>query len=167
MAIDNVVIGVLALQGAFIEHVHVMKRLSLPPVVVEVRTAVDLATIDALLIPGGESTTMALIAERSGFLQPLRDWVASGRPVWVRASVPAYAHRAHRTTTLTGRGLSARSGELRTGHVRGAHPHRQGGPSHQGRRPDAVGRARRQGQPQLLWLPGARSYPGVAGKGMR
>ena len=54
----------------------------------QVRTAADLAEVDALLIPGGESTTMALVAERSGLLQPLRDWIAGGRPVWVRACTP-------------------------------------------------------------------------------
>jgi pyridoxal 5'-phosphate synthase pdxT subunit len=52
----------------------------------QVRTAEDLAAIDALLIPGGESTTMALVAERTGLLVPLRAWIGSGRPVWVRGA---------------------------------------------------------------------------------
>lgn len=46
------------------------------------------AALDALIIPGGESTTMALVAERSGLLEPLRDWIAGGRPVWVLAYSP-------------------------------------------------------------------------------
>ena len=39
--------------------------------------------LDALIIPGGESTTMALIAERNGMLEKLREWVKKGKPVWV------------------------------------------------------------------------------------
>jgi len=68
------------------------------PPAMQVRTAADLAELDALLIPGGESTTMALVAERSGLLQPLRDWIAGGRPVWVRTCANA---RTRTTETLT------------------------------------------------------------------
>ena len=82
-----ITVGVLALQGAFVEHIKLLRRasLSLPanqldkPRVewsfIEVRTPSELSRCAALIIPGGESTTMALIASRSGLLEPLRDFV--------------------------------------------------------------------------------------------
>ena len=70
-------IGVLALQGAFLEHVKMLRRLGAQAV--EVRKAEQL---DGLIIPGGESTSMGLIAERWGLVEPLRQWVHSGRPTW-------------------------------------------------------------------------------------
>ena len=72
--------GVLALQGAFAAHASVLE--SLGATVVEVRTADDLALVDRLVVPGGESTTMSTAAERSGLLEPLRAFVASGRPTF-------------------------------------------------------------------------------------
>ena len=73
-------IGVLALQGAFIEHIKLLDKASiqLPETTwrfVEVRTPADLSTCDGLIIPGGESTTVALVASRSGLLEPLRSFV--------------------------------------------------------------------------------------------
>ncbi|KZT38696.1 SNO glutamine amidotransferase, partial [Sistotremastrum suecicum HHB10207 ss-3] len=47
-----------------------------------VKTVQDLAACDALIIPGGESTTIALLARLSGLLEPLREFVKSGKPVW-------------------------------------------------------------------------------------
>ncbi len=73
-------IGVLALQGAFIEHIHLLRRLGVEAI--EVRKPAQLAELDGLIIPGGESTTMGLVAERWGLVEPLRDWVKAGRPVW-------------------------------------------------------------------------------------
>ena len=73
-------IGVLALQGAFLEHVKMLRRLGAQAV--EVRKAEQLAELDGLIIPGGESTSMGLIAERWGLVEPLRQWVHSGRPTW-------------------------------------------------------------------------------------
>ena len=79
----NIVVGVLALQGAFYEHFKLLKRAS-PQVAIgqdgkweflEVRTAADLQKCDALIIPGGESTTVSLVASRSNLLEPLRDFV--------------------------------------------------------------------------------------------
>ncbi len=55
-------IGVLALQGAFIEHIHFLQALSVEAT--EVRKPEQLSELDGLIIPGGESTTMGLIAER-------------------------------------------------------------------------------------------------------
>ncbi|RUS21285.1 PdxT/SNO family [Endogone sp. FLAS-F59071] len=74
-------IGVLALQGAFVEHVHILKRLPEVGEVITVRTQEQLESIDALVIPGGESTAIALIAERCGLLEPLRKFVRS-KPTW-------------------------------------------------------------------------------------
>jgi 5'-phosphate synthase pdxT subunit len=50
--------------------------------VVEVRRVEQLSGLDALIIPGGESTTIARLIISNGFQQPLRDFCASGRPVW-------------------------------------------------------------------------------------
>jgi len=72
--------GVLALQGAFAAHARVLE--SLGATVVEVRTPDDLALVDRLVVPGGESTTMSMAAERTGLLEPLREFVATGRPTF-------------------------------------------------------------------------------------
>lgn len=73
-------IGVLALQGAFREHILHFQALGLNAT--EVRKPADLESIDGLVIPGGESTSMWLIAERQGILEPLRRWVKEGRATW-------------------------------------------------------------------------------------
>lgn len=73
-------IGVLALQGAFVEHIKKLRQLGAQAV--EVRKAEQLAALDGLIIPGGESTTMGLIAERWGLVEPLRRWVHGGHPTW-------------------------------------------------------------------------------------
>jgi 5'-phosphate synthase pdxT subunit len=72
-------VGVLALQGAFGAHRRVLERLG--AATVEVRTPEQLAGVDRLVVPGGESTTMSMMAERSGLLDPLAEYAASGRPV--------------------------------------------------------------------------------------
>ncbi len=77
---DTPTIGVLALQGAFEEHINMLERLGVRAV--EVRKPQALEGLDGLIIPGGESTSMALIAERWGLVEPLRRWVHSGRPTW-------------------------------------------------------------------------------------
>ena len=73
-------VGVLALQGAFREHIAILKRLDVEAV--EVRLAQELAGLDGLIIPGGESTSMGLVAERWGLVEPLRQWVHGGNPTW-------------------------------------------------------------------------------------
>ena len=73
-------IGILALQGAFLEHEAMMRHLGAQTV--QVRKPQQLAGLDGLILPGGESTTMGLVAERWGLVEPLRAWVRSGRPVW-------------------------------------------------------------------------------------
>ncbi len=76
----NVKVGVLALQGAFVEHKNVLTRLGVPSV--EVRLPEHLENLDGLIIPGGESTTIGLLAQKWGLLEPLRAFARSGRPVW-------------------------------------------------------------------------------------
>jgi 5'-phosphate synthase pdxT subunit len=73
-------VGVLALQGDVQEHVQVLADLGVAPR--EVRTAADLAVVDALILPGGESTTMSLLLESSGLLEPLRDRLREGLPAF-------------------------------------------------------------------------------------
>lgn len=76
----NTTIGVLALQGAFLEHETMLRQLGVRPV--EVRKPEQLTGLDGLIIPGGESTTMGLVAERWGLVAPLKAWVQSGKPTW-------------------------------------------------------------------------------------
>ncbi|MGH2536830.1 MAG: pyridoxal 5'-phosphate synthase glutaminase subunit PdxT [Candidatus Promineifilaceae bacterium] len=73
------VIGVLALQGAFREHLERLHALGVEAR--EVRLPADLEGLDGLIIPGGESTTIGRLAELYGFMEPLRAF-AAGRPVW-------------------------------------------------------------------------------------
>lgn len=76
----SVTVGVLALQGAFIEHVQLLKKAAEQEALpewefIEVRTPQELDRCDGLVLPGGESTTMSLVAARSNLLEPLRDFV--------------------------------------------------------------------------------------------
>ncbi|TEB28975.1 glutamine amidotransferase subunit pdxT [Coprinellus micaceus] len=77
----SVTVGILALQGAFVEHEAALQRLDRKIEVVLVKTPEDLEKCDALIIPGGESTTIALLARLSGLMDPLKKFV-SERPVW-------------------------------------------------------------------------------------
>ncbi len=70
-------VGVLALQGAFAAHSAVLRSLGIDTV--EVRTAEQLACVDALVLPGGESTTMSMLLERFGVLEPLRSRIHDDR----------------------------------------------------------------------------------------
>ncbi len=72
-------IGVLALQGDFEAHRRILEGEG--AAVREVRTPGDLDGLDALVMPGGESTTMTLGIEREGLAGPLADLIRSGRPV--------------------------------------------------------------------------------------
>jgi 5'-phosphate synthase pdxT subunit len=73
-------IGVLALQGAFTEHIAILRQLEAHAV--EVRTPAQMEGLDGLILPGGESTTMGLVAERWGLVEPIRVWVHGGKPTW-------------------------------------------------------------------------------------
>jgi 5'-phosphate synthase pdxT subunit len=72
------VVGVLALQGDFEAHSKIVE--SLGAEAREVRVPAQLEGLDALIIPGGESTTMTLGIEREGLAEPLREFVRSGKP---------------------------------------------------------------------------------------
>ena len=69
-------VGVLALQGAFDRHGRALEALG--AVSVEVRTPDDLASVDALVVPGGESTTISMLLESSGLAEPLADRLDQG-----------------------------------------------------------------------------------------
>jgi pyridoxal 5'-phosphate synthase pdxT subunit len=73
------VVGILALQGDFEAHAKLVRELGAEPR--EVRTAQGLDELDALIIPGGESTTMTLGIEREQLAGPLRELIGSGVPV--------------------------------------------------------------------------------------
>ena len=75
-------IGVLALQGSFSEHIHAFKLLN--EEVYEIRTLQDLTDdIQGLVIPGGESTTMAHFLAKNDFLERLQKWLKQGsRFMW-------------------------------------------------------------------------------------
>ena len=87
MPIPTVKVGVLALQGGFHEHADLLRQAARnlsKDVQLEirfVRTPEELDTCDALIIPGGESTTIMLLAKKGGLLEPLKAFVAS-RPCW-------------------------------------------------------------------------------------
>ncbi|WJX49022.1 Pyridoxal biosynthesis protein pdx2 [Trifolium repens] len=74
------VVGVLALQGSFNEHIAALRRLGVKGV--EIRKPEQLLTINSLIIPGGESTTMAKLAEYFNLFPALREFVQMGKPVW-------------------------------------------------------------------------------------
>jgi pyridoxal 5'-phosphate synthase pdxT subunit len=71
-------VGILALQGGFEAHAKIVRALGATPH--EVRVPEDLEGLDALIIPGGESTVMTLGIEREGLGEPLRALIASGLP---------------------------------------------------------------------------------------
>ncbi len=81
----DITVGVLALQGAFNEHVQLLRQaakiLDAKNIAKrnwtfrEVRNEAELTSCDALILPGGESTTISLVAQRSNMLEPLRDFV--------------------------------------------------------------------------------------------
>lgn len=73
-------VGVLALQGAFREHLAAMSRLDVASR--EVRQLKDLDGIDAMIIPGGESTTMGKLLREWNMLDPLRRRIEQGMPVY-------------------------------------------------------------------------------------
>lgn len=99
-----ITIGVLALQGAFSEHIQLLRTAasSYPNHqfhTIEVRTPSQLTQCSALIIPGGESTAMSLVASRSNLLEPLRSFVkVLRRPTWgTCAGLILLAESANRT----------------------------------------------------------------------
>jgi pyridoxal 5'-phosphate synthase pdxT subunit len=77
---DAPTIGVLALQGDVLEHLRALRRCGANAV--QIRTAADLADVDGVVIPGGESTTIGKLLTRFGLMEPLRDRIAGGLPAF-------------------------------------------------------------------------------------
>ena len=73
-------VGVLALQGAFAAHARCLRALDAEPR--EVRTPAQLDEVDALVLPGGESTTMSMLLESSGLVEPIANRLAAGMPAF-------------------------------------------------------------------------------------
>lgn len=91
-------IGVLALQGAFIEHVHMLEGLDVQAP--QVRLPEDLDGLDGLIIPGGESTTIGKLAVDFGLLKPLQDFGAT-HAVWGTCAGAIFLSRdSHRNQPL-------------------------------------------------------------------
>ncbi len=85
-------VGVLALQGDFAEHLRMLSSLGVAAR--PVRLPRDLDALDALIIPGGESTTISRLAEAYGFVEPLRNFARSGRPLWGTCAGAIYLARS-------------------------------------------------------------------------
>lgn len=73
-------VGVLALQGDVIEHVQMLRRLGAK--VIEVRLPEQLADLDGLVIPGGESTTIGKLAVSYGLIESIKAMAKAGTPIW-------------------------------------------------------------------------------------
>jgi 5'-phosphate synthase pdxT subunit len=73
-------IGVLALQGAFAAHSDCLTSIGVQSI--EVRTPEQLSSVDALLMPGGESSTMSQLLESSGLFDPIATRITDGMPVF-------------------------------------------------------------------------------------
>ena len=73
-------VGVLALQGAFAAHSDCLTSIGVQSI--EVRTPEQLHSVDALLMPGGESSTMSQLLESSGLFDPISTRIADGMPVF-------------------------------------------------------------------------------------
>ena len=74
-------VAVLALQGAFIEHEQMLERLGADYFEIRQRRDIE-RPFDALILPGGESTVMGKLLRESGLLQPLKQRITAGMPVW-------------------------------------------------------------------------------------
>ena len=77
---ESMTIGVLALQGDFLEHILTLERLGIHAV--EVKLPTDLDNIHAIILPGGESTTMAKLLDVFKLREPLKEKIQTGMPVW-------------------------------------------------------------------------------------
>lgn len=74
-------IGVLSYQGSVKEHMKMLRRLENVEAV-EVKTLEALKSVDALILPGGESTTISKLLNIFGLMEPLRDRIRNGMPIW-------------------------------------------------------------------------------------
>ncbi len=73
-------IGVLGLQGAVREHIRSIEACGAEGVIV--KTVDQLTDLDGLIMPGGESTTMRRLIDKYNFMEPLKDFAASGKPMF-------------------------------------------------------------------------------------
>lgn len=73
-------VGILALQGAFKEHARMFSLLGAESH--EIRLPNELSSVDAMVIPGGESTTMAQLLDFYQLRAPIQTFVAQGKPIW-------------------------------------------------------------------------------------
>jgi 5'-phosphate synthase pdxT subunit len=73
-------VGILALQGASARHAAMLARLGAEPIAV--RSPSELAAVDALVLPGGESTTMSMLLESSGLFSAISERLADGMPAF-------------------------------------------------------------------------------------
>ena len=80
MVTPSKTIGVLALQGDVREHLNSLSSVGVSTK--KVRNPDDLKDLDGLVIPGGESTTISMLAQRAGLVQPIRDFIKSGKAVY-------------------------------------------------------------------------------------
>lgn len=80
MVKKNLLVGVLSLQGDFREHINALTNCHVEAV--EVRRVSELEKIDALIIPGGESTTIASLAKTFEIFEPIKNRIASGMPTY-------------------------------------------------------------------------------------
>jgi 5'-phosphate synthase pdxT subunit len=93
-------IGVLALQGAFIEHIHMLSGMGVEAV--DIRLPGELEGLDGLIIPGGESTTIGKLAVAYGFIEPLRQF-GQHKAIWgTCAGAILLAREIHRSQPLLG-----------------------------------------------------------------
>lgn len=76
----NMKIGILSLQGGVAEHMHHIKSLNQQPV--EVKKEEDLEVLAGIILPGGESTTIGKLLRDTKLLEPLREKILKGLPVW-------------------------------------------------------------------------------------
>lgn len=94
------IIGVLALQGDFAEHIQILRQLGSDGR--EVRLPDHLENLDGLIIPGGESTTIGKLAALYGLMEPLRQFSQS-HPVWGTCAGAIFLSKdAHRQQPLLG-----------------------------------------------------------------
>lgn len=76
-------VGVIAIQGDFEKHIHALQSCNVPDLeVIQVRTPMDLASVERVIIPGGESTTVGLLMQRYGMADALHEAAAGGMPIW-------------------------------------------------------------------------------------
>ena len=82
----KIVVGVLCIQGAFIEHIRKLEELrdkeSLSLDIREIRKPSEVEGLDGLIIPGGESTTLSVFLSLNGFIDVIKEWLSKQGIVW-------------------------------------------------------------------------------------